>query len=153
MSPDRTLCTGAVLCTLMLLCACSGTSAGSPPSSSSSPRGSSTSANPDCPAGVHAVCLTRSDSGHTVTVGVGWTVSVSLLASSTAWSTPSETGHHLLRQIGGVRRDAAAVDVAYRAIAPGRTALRAFERPICLPGRACPQFILLWQVDIRVGGR
>jgi hypothetical protein len=99
------------------------------------------------------VCVTRSADGHTVTLGVGWTLGVDLHAPNSAWSGPSELGARLLRQIGGVRRDGGTVEVTYKTIAPGRTDLRAFERPVCPPARACPQFILLWEVHIRVTGR
>jgi hypothetical protein len=66
------------------------------------------------------------------------------------WSGLSEIGTDLLRRIGALRYDAGAISASYEAVGPGRTALRAFERPRCTPTRACPQFILLWQVNIDV---
>ena len=102
--------------------------------------------------GARAVCVTRSASGHTVTIAVGWTLGVDLHSPNSAWSTPSEIGARLLHQIGGVRRGTGSIEVAYRALAPGRTTLRAFERPVCQAGVACPQFILVWELNIHVSG-
>jgi hypothetical protein len=59
-------------------------------------------------------------------------------------------GERLLRQLGGVRRAGGGVSLAYRTLARGKTDLRAFERPLCRPGRACPQFILAWELHIQV---
>lgn len=99
------------------------------------------------------MCVTRTADGRTVTVGVGWTIRVDLHAPSTLWAGPSQSRAHLLRQIGAAHRGSGGVQVAYRAIAPGKTELRASERPVCPPGRMCPQFIVLWQLYVRVVGR
>jgi hypothetical protein len=80
---------------------------------------------------------------------VGWTVEVDLSTPDGTWSGPVEAAPRLLRQIGEVRR-AGGASVAYRSASPGRTELRAFERPLCGPARACPQYILAWQLHIRV---
>ncbi len=138
----------------MLLSACGGTVAEN--RLSSTPPGDSVpsaSASAACTTGARSVCVTPSANGHTVTLGVGWTVTLDLHAPNSAWSDPSELGARLLRQIGAVRRDGGTVEVTYRAVAPGRTGLRALERPVCPPTRACPQFILVWEVHVRVTGR
>jgi hypothetical protein len=144
---------GTVVCVggMTLFSACGSSDARPPVPSATVPNGySSAPASTACPAGVHAVCLTRSSGGRTIQIGVGWTVGVELRTPSGVWTVPVQAGAHLLRQRGGVRRDGGAVEVSYRALARGRTALRAFERPVCPPMRACPQYILLWQVELRV---
>jgi hypothetical protein len=138
----------------MLLGACGGSVAGGTLSSAPPPESvPAASASTACMRGARAVCITASANGQTVVVGVGWRVGVDLQGSERAWSAPVEGGADLLRQVAGVRRDGGAVQVAYTAVAPGRTDLRATERPLCRPGRMCPQFILLWQVHIQVSGR
>jgi hypothetical protein len=111
---------------------------------------SSGSAEGACRARARSACVTASDNGRTVAVAVGWTVEVDLRAPNSAWSDPMELGARLLRQRGEVGRAAGEVRVAYSARAPGKTELRAFERPLCRPARACPQFILVWLVHLRV---
>jgi hypothetical protein len=96
------------------------------------------------------VCLTRSSGGRTIAVGVGWTVGVELQTPGGMWSGPVQVGAHLLGQLGDVQREGGAVAVSYRAQSPGQTVLRAFERPVCPAMRACPQYILVWQVELRV---
>jgi len=154
MSVPRAPATAALISTLTLLGAC-GTTVTDNGLSSAPPRKSapSGSAGAACTTRARSVCVTTSANGHTVAVGVGWMVEVNLYASNSRWSSPLELGAHLLRQLGGVRRDDGAVRVAYRSVAPGRTNLRAFERPVCPPARICPQFILAWEVHIRVTGR
>jgi hypothetical protein len=138
---------------VILLSACGGSAAQStlastPPSGS--PRGA---AGATCTNGARSVCITRAADGRTVTVGLGWTVGVDLRAQALRWSAPSELAPRLLRQVGSVVRADDGVQVDYTAVAAGHTTLRATERPICGPGRACPQFIVLWQVHVRVNGR
>jgi hypothetical protein len=103
-----------------------------------------------CASAVHAVCLTAASSGHTITLSEGTVVHVDLRSAESSWRGLSEVGPLLLRRLDSPRRTAGAVEASYAAIEPGHTELRAFERPICRPTRACPQFILLWQVAIRV---
>jgi hypothetical protein len=103
-----------------------------------------------CQVRVRTVCATASSNGRTIAAGVGWTIEVDLNASSSIWSTPVEAGEHLLRQLAGVRRTGGGVSAAYRTVAAGKTELRAFERPLCRLGRACPQLILVWELHVRV---
>jgi hypothetical protein len=145
---------GACAGVLALLGACGSSAARAHTAHASTPRGHrSAAASTTCRAGGRSVCLTRSSGGRTIGVGVGWTVAVELRTPDGVWSVPTQVGAHLLRQQGGVDRQAGAVAVSYRALAPGRTALRAFERPVCPPMRACPQYILVWQVELRVSRR
>ncbi len=103
-----------------------------------------------CATGARSVCATQSANGHTVTAPVGWTVDISLHARDRTWSAPSEFGPRLLRQIGRVHRSVGGVEATYKAVALGRTELRALARPTCLPSQACPQFVLVWAVHLVV---
>jgi hypothetical protein len=147
----RTARAGACAGVLALLGACESSAGRAHTPHAVTPRGyRSAPASTTCRTGGHSVCLTRSSGGRTVGVGVGWTVAVELRTPAGVWSAPTQVGAHLLRQLGGVRHDGGGVAVFYRAQAPGRTALRAFERPVCPPMRACPQYILAWQVQLHV---
>jgi hypothetical protein len=121
--------------------------AGSPTGGSGRPSGSSQGA---CKARPRSVCVTASANERTIALGVGWTVEVVLSTPNGIWSGPVEQGPRLLRQLGEVRRAGGSASVAYRSASPGRTELRAFERPLCRPGRVCPQYILVWRLHIRV---
>lgn len=103
-----------------------------------------------CVPSAHTVCVTPASSGKTVTLTIGAAMDVALRAASNSWSGLSQVGPRLLRPISSTRVGAGTIEASYRAVEPGHTALRAFERPVCPPMRACPQFILLWQVNIRV---
>jgi hypothetical protein len=150
----RTVRTAACVGVLTLFSACGGTDAHTASRPTTAPAAPSSGASSGaCRPGARAVCLTRSAGGRTVKVGVGWTIGVDLQTPRGAWSGPLQTGARLLRQIGAVRRESGGLVVSYRAIAPGKTALRAFERPVCAPTQACPQYILVWQVNVRVRGR
>lgn len=106
-----------------------------------------------CRNAARSVCITRGENGRTVTVGIGWTVGVQLRAQGFVWSAPTQLSPRVLRQAGSVVRANGGVQVDYTAVAAGRTTLQATERPRCAPGRACPQFIVLWQVHVRVNRR
>jgi hypothetical protein len=103
-----------------------------------------------CTSAVHTVCLTAASSGQRITLSEGTVVHVDLRSAESSWRGLSEVGPLLLRRLDPPRRTSGAVEASYAAVEPGHTELRAFERPICQPTRACPQFIVLWQVDIRV---
>ncbi len=153
MNPPRAIASATVVSiAVVLLIACGGSAPLG--ASDSSPPAKTTPASPAsvaCSTGARSLCLTASSGGRTVTVGVGWTVTVELRGHERQWSALSQYGEQILRQLGAVKRQAGSVQAAYEAIAPGRTELRALERPVCLPGRICPQFILLWllRVDVR----
>jgi hypothetical protein len=114
------------------------------------PARSSNSLPPACAARPRAVCITRSDGDRTVSLGLGRTIVLVLATPGGNWSAPSEIGTHVLSPLGAPSRSGGGVTVIYRAAQPGTTTLRALERPVCAPGRMCPQFVLLWQVRIRV---
>jgi hypothetical protein len=96
------------------------------------------------------VRVTSSANGRTVTLAVGCGLEVDLSSENGIWSGPVEAGPRLLRQLGIPRQAGGSVGVAYRAVRRGKTELRAFERPLCRPAHACPQFILQWQLHVRV---
>jgi hypothetical protein len=105
---------------------------------------------PGCRPTSHVVCLGRADGGHRVKVRLGQVVTVSLRGAGLEWSGLREVGPRLLRSKRSAHRRAGTVVVTYAVVAKGRTELRAHGAPHCAAGRACPQFILLWQVQIAV---
>jgi hypothetical protein len=115
--------------------------------------GAAVPAVPACHPGSHVVCLSRTDGGHSVPVGVGQTVTVELGGSGLQWSGLREVGPHLLRQHGATVERGGALTASYVATKAGRTVLRAGGAPKCAPGEACPQFILLWQVRVVIAPR
>jgi hypothetical protein len=148
---QRAICAATTICTLLLLGGCA--DAGTATTASPVPPGNRATARAPaqpCTPAARTVCITPSAAGHTVTLPVRSAVDVDLRRPGSVWSGLSEVGPHLLRPDGAVRYDAGAISASYEAVAPGRTALRAIERPRCAPTRACPQFIVLWQVAIRV---
>jgi hypothetical protein len=115
-----------------------------------SPTGATASAG-GCPPHVRAVCVDRTDGGHTVRLRVGQSVMVALSGSTLRWSGLGQAGPMVLRRGGPVRHPAGGLTATYVAVHDGRTVLRASGAPICAPGKPCPQFILLWQVRVVVG--
>jgi hypothetical protein len=103
-----------------------------------------------CPPASRGVCVDRADGGRTVSVRVGQTVRVALGGSMLHWSALQQLGPKLLRRRGAVRHPAGGLAATYAAVRAGRTTLRASGAPTCAPGRACPQFILVWQVHLLV---
>ena len=155
LSVVRSPFTAALLGALVLLGAC-GASAGER-SRSSAPAGptggsgrASGASQGACKARARSVCVTSSANGRTIAIGVGWTVEVDLSTPNATWSGPVEVGPRLLRQLRAARRAGGGASAAYRSARTGTTELRAFERPLCRPGRVCPQYILAWQLHIRV---
>jgi hypothetical protein len=136
---------------LLLLGACAGSGHGSTPSPAAPARSDAPASA--CAAPTHTVCLTPSSGGKTVTLTVGWTLDVDLHAPNSVWSGLSQVGADLLQRTPAAANEDGAISASYRAVKPGQTTLRAFERPRCAPTRACPQFILLWQAHIRVRSR
>ena len=106
------------------------------------------SASPACHSGRHVVCIGRADGGHSVHVVVGQTVTVELRGSSLRWSGLRQVGPDLLRQRGATVAHGGTLTASYVAKGEGRTALRASGAPQCARGKACPQFIVLWQVQV-----
>jgi hypothetical protein len=105
----------------------------------------------DCPPHGRVVCVDRADGGHRVHVRVGRTLMVALNGSALRWSGLEQVGPMLLRPRGPVRHGGGGLSASYTAVKAGRTMLRATGAPHCSPGKPCPQFILLWQVQVVVG--
>ena len=76
-----------------------------------------------------------------------------LAAPRRTFTIPPGQGGRALRQLGPVHRSDGAASVAYRAVRVGSVQLRAFERPRCLARTACPQFVVLWTLRVRVTRR
>jgi hypothetical protein len=112
--------------------------------------GAATATSRGCRPSGHVVCLARADGGHRVRVRLGQEVEVRLGGSALRWSSVREVGPRLLRVAGAVGRRGGTVTANYAVVAKGRTELRASGAPQCKPGRACPQFIVLWQVRVVV---
>jgi hypothetical protein len=75
---------------------------------------------------------------------------VALSGSTLRWSGLRQVGPALLHRHGAVRHRAGGLAASYTAVKTGRTTLRASGAPRCAPGKACPQFILVWQVRLVV---
>jgi hypothetical protein len=86
-----------------------------------------------------------------VHVRVGETLHADLQGAGLSWTGLREVGPHLLRQSGAAVHFAGSVSASYTAVKRGQTELSATGTPKCSPGEACPQFILLWRVQVVVG--
>ena len=105
-----------------------------------------------CPPGGRTVCLDRADGGHMVHVRVKQEVQVVLAGPALRWSGLQQVAPHLLRLRGRVTTDGTgSLKASYSAVRAGHTTLQATGAPRCPPGKACPQFILLWRVQVVVG--
>ncbi len=144
------------LAVLALLSACgSASGSGSTADGAPSPAASTATSAPGAPApdscapGTRTLCVMADDDGRTITVRVGQSLTLELKARGRSFGEPTESGAKVLERIGASRSGSAA-EAYYRAVGPGRVQLRALERPLCGRGRACPQFIELWQIQVRV---
>ena len=104
----------------------------------------------DCPIHGRAICLDRADSGHRVHVQEGHALMVALSGATLKWTGLRQVGPALLHLKSAVS-EAGALTASYTAVKTGQTVLRASGAPKCSPGKACPQFIVLWQVRVVVG--
>ena len=104
-----------------------------------------------CPTHVEVTCVDRADGGRTVHVRVGHILKVVLGGTTLRWSGLHQVGPALLRRTGGIVYRGGGIMASYTARKAGHTSLRAGAAPRCTPGRACPQFELLWQVRVVVG--
>ncbi len=86
-------------------------------------------------------------------VVVGQTVTVELGGSNLRWSGLRQVGPDLLRQRGTTVAHGGTLTASYVAKGVGRTGLRASGSPQCARGKACPQFIVLWQVQVVIAPR
>ncbi len=135
--------------TLLVMAGCgqdgsSATAASSPPARAALPT-----KQYSCAPGARTLCVMAGDNGRTFTVRTGTYFTVELRAAHRIFSVPAESGAKVLELIGSSHSGGAAA-AYYRALAPGHVTLRAFERPQCTPGTACPDFILVWTVQVHV---
>jgi hypothetical protein len=112
---------------------------------------SSASAIVGCPAHGPVACVDRTDSGHSVHMRVGRTLRVVLGGVSLRWTGLHQIGPVVLRLSHAMVRRDGGIMATYIALKAGHTTLRAGGAPTCERGRACPQFVLLWQVRVAVG--
>jgi hypothetical protein len=117
---------------------------------SKDPRSSSSGSDPGCKPNHHLVCATLIDNGRSVHVRDGQTLRVVLSEAGLTWSALEETGPRLLRPIGAVAQNAGSLTASYKAVRVGRTGLQATGAPKCQAGQACPQFLLLWRLQVVV---
>ncbi len=117
-------------------------------STATGPAGGAPPADP-CAPGTRTICITAAERGRTITVRVGAIFTLDLRAPRRTFSEPSQSGAKVLELIAA-SRSASAAEASYRALAPGRAELRSVERPVCRPGRACPLFLVLWEVTVLV---
>ena len=140
--------TGAVSAPATATTVASATTPGT--ATTASPGAPSRQAKPyTCAPAARTLCVMADDDGRTFTVRVGAYFTVELRAAHRTFSAPSESGAKALELIGASHSGGAA-EAYYRALAPGHAVLRALERPVCTPGRACPDFVLLWEVQVHV---
>ncbi len=102
-----------------------------------------------CAPGARTLCVMADDDGRTFTVRVGAHFTVELRAAQRTFTAPTASGAKVLELIGASHSGGAA-EAYYRALAPGHAVLQSLERPVCAPGRACPEFVLLWEVQVHV---
>jgi hypothetical protein len=111
---------------------------------------SASAADSTCHGSADLVCIGQSSSNKGVTVRLGETVEVTLSDTSLKWSDLRQVGPQLLRVTQKVTRSVRQLRETYKAIAVGHTTLQATGAPKCTAGQACPQFLLLWRIQIVV---
>ncbi len=100
-----------------------------------------------------SVCLTETARGHTVQLAVGWTLTLRLGAPGRRFSAPRLSGGNALRGLGPARRNGTEVIASFRAVSAGTVQLMATEGPVCHRGSACPDYLALWTLSVRVSRR
>ena len=152
--------TAAVVATLLLASACgAGGNAGggsaaarTAPAPSPTPVGD-TGAGAPCVTRPGAVCVTEGARGHTVQLAVGWILTLRLGAPGRRFSAPVQEAGGVLRALGPPRRSGTEVITRFQALKQGTVQLRATERPLCRAGLACPDYVALWTLTVRVNRR
>ena len=114
------------------------------------PPGNETHATLTCVASRYLVCIGSKDVGRRFVVARDQKVDVSLASASLAWGVVQQIGPKVLRQVGLSRSEVGYVVVNFATVKSGATTLQDTARPICVVGQACPQFIVLWRVQIDV---
>ena len=100
-----------------------------------------------------AVVLDNGSDGSSVTVARGSRLRVELKAGGgMRWSAivASPTVGPLVQRSGSRSPDGSSSAV-FVAVGTGRATLTSTGAPICAPGMACPQYLVLWRVSVVVG--
>ncbi|HUH80839.1 MAG TPA: hypothetical protein VLZ06_05885 [Solirubrobacteraceae bacterium] len=142
--------------TLVLAGACGGSSAGRGGSDAPAPApvgAGGRVAGAPCAIRPGSVCVTERARGHTLQLITGWTLTLRLGAPGRSFSVPVQSGPAALQALGRPRRTGTELVARYRAVRPGTVMLRATERPVCQPGKACPDYVSLWTLTVRVNRR
>jgi len=101
-----------------------------------------------------SVCLTEAAGGHTVQLTVDWKLTLRLGGPGRRFSAPRQYGGgEALRALGHPQRSGSEVIASFQAVRPGTVQLRATERPLCRSGLACPDYVALWTLTVRVNRR
>jgi hypothetical protein len=103
-----------------------------------------------CRASANTLCIDQADGGKLERLHLHATLHVTLGGSGLVWSALKEIGPIVLHETGATASGARQLNDAYRAIAKGRTTLQATASPRCVAGQACPEFVLLWRVQVVV---
>ena len=114
--------------------------------------GNGTVASAPCAIRAGSVCVTERAGGHTLQLTEGWMLTVRLGASGRVFSPPHQDGD-TLQALGAPTHEGAEVVSVFRAVRTGTSQLRATERPLCRAGQACPQYLVLWTLTVRVSRR
>ncbi len=99
------------------------------------------------------MCVTETARGHTVQLTVGSTLTLRLGAPGRRFSVPRPSGGNALQALGQPRRSGGETIASFRAVRPGTAQLRATEGPVCRPGSPCPDYLVLWTLNVRVKRR
>lgn len=127
---------GAVLAAVSLALSVPATTAGAAPATR-------------CTSSRAQLCVNAADGGRTARARVGQRVELVLATAGQRWGEPRLIGHALVA-VGAPRRSGIGWTAAYRAVRPGTAAVQATEQPSCAKGVACPQYVLLWRVQVLV---
>jgi hypothetical protein len=103
-----------------------------------------------CVTSKRLVCIGSKDVGRKFVVASGETVEVSLASSGLNWGAVQEIGPEALRQVGLSQSEANQFVVTFATQRSGSSMLQDTARPICVVGHACPQFVVLWRVQVVV---
>jgi hypothetical protein len=100
--------------------------------------------------------VTVTESIHSVTLRAGQTLAVVLHAKPgmTNWNGVQSSDHSVLAPIVNPAASAArgVTLAAFKAIAPGKARIDASAGPLCSPGQACPQYLMVLTIAVTVTG-
>jgi hypothetical protein len=127
-------------CLALVVASCTRSTGTSPLSTVGSP----------CRTGAHEHCLDPADNATTLDVTRGDEIRVTLSSADLRWKRPQVGDPAILRQITASSIQGGGIVADYVALSDGTTQLRASATPICVAGRACPQFVEGWSVTVSV---